>query len=78
MVREPDQAEPANQVFLWEQRERCENPNLDRHVGLRTGRHGSEALGPAEQPLPNSTDFERGAFRENAHFTGTSAILPPR
>jgi hypothetical protein len=27
----------------------------------------------AAQPLPDSTDSERHAFRENAHFTGTSA-----
>ena len=31
-------------------------------------------LGTGGQPLPDSTDFERDAFRENAHFTGTSSI----
>ena len=29
-------------------------------------------LGAGGQPLPNSTDSQRHAFRENAHFTGTS------
>ena len=30
------------------------------------------------EPLPNSTDFERDAFRENAHFAGTPSIGIPR
>ena len=30
--------------------------------------------GPGGEPLPNSTDSKRDAFRENAHFTG---LHPP-
>src|ERR1035437_9561810 len=33
-----------------------------------------QAPGAGGEPLPDSTDFERDAFRENAHFTGTSSI----
>src|SRR5271157_620185 len=62
IVLQVDQAAPANQVFLWHQRECCEDPNLDCRVGLCTGRHRPEAFGPGDQPLPNSTDFERDAF----------------
>jgi hypothetical protein len=40
-----DQAAPPNQVFLWHQRERCEDPNLDRRVGLCARRYRPEALG---------------------------------
>jgi hypothetical protein len=61
-VLQVDQAAPANQVFLWYQRERCEDPNLDRRVGLRAGCHRSQAPHVADQPLPDSTDFERYAF----------------
>jgi hypothetical protein len=38
-----DQAAPANQGLLRHQRERGKNPNLDCRVGLRAGRHRSEA-----------------------------------
>jgi hypothetical protein len=58
--------------------ERGEDPNLDRGVGLRAGDDHPQAPGAGGQPLPNSTDSERDAFRENAHFTGTSAIRLPR
>ena len=61
-VLQVDQAAPANQVFLWRQRERCKDPDLDRSVGLCARRHRPEALGPGDQPLPESTDFERDAF----------------
>ena len=57
-----DQAAPTNQVFLWHQRERRKDPDLDRSVGLCARRHRPEALGPGDQPLPDSTDFERDAF----------------
>ena len=30
------------------------------------------------EPLPNSTDFECDAFRENAHFTGPPVIATPK
>ena len=73
-----DQAAPANQVVLWHQRERREDANLDRGLGLRAGGHRPQETRTGGQPLPNSTDFERHAFLENAHFTGTSATRLPR
>ena len=45
---------------------------------LRPRRYRSEAAGAGSQPLPNSTDSECDAFRENATFTGTSAIRLPK
>ncbi len=41
-----DQAAPAHQGVLWHQRERSEDPDLGRRLGLRAGRHRSQALGP--------------------------------
>jgi len=68
-----DQAAPAHQGLLWNQRERRQNPNLDRCLGLPAGCHRQEkartdrlALHFVASPLGNSV-------RENAHFTGTSA-----
>ena len=43
IVLQVDQAAPANQGFLRHQRERREDPNLDRRVGLRAGRHRPQA-----------------------------------
>ena len=57
--------------------ERGEDSDMDRRVGLRPGRHRSQAAGPGVEPLPNSTDSERDAFRENAPFTGPSALRLP-
>ena len=74
VVLQMDQAASANQGLLRNQRERGEDSNLDRGLGLRPRRHRPEAFGPGGQPLPNPTDFERYAFRENAHFTGPSSI----
>ena len=34
-------------------------------------------LGLDSESLPNSTDFEHHAFRENAHFTGASKHSTP-
>ena len=74
IVLQVDQAAPADQGFLRHQRERGEDPNLDRGLGLCPGGHRSQALGAGGEPLPDSTDFERDAFRENAHSTGTSRV----
>ena len=63
-----DQAAPAHQGLLRHQRERGEDANLDRGLGLRAGGHRPQAPGAEGQPLPNPTDLERDAFRENAHF----------
>jgi hypothetical protein len=42
------------------------------------GGYRPQAPGPGDGPLPNSTDFEPDAFRENAHFTGTPSVGLPR
>jgi hypothetical protein len=73
-----DPAAPPNQGLLRYQPERGEDPNLDRDLGLLAGGDHPQAPGTRCQPLPDSTDFERDAFRENAHFTGPSAIRLPR
>jgi hypothetical protein len=74
IVLQVDQAAPADQGVLRDQRKRGENANLDRGLGLRAGGNHPQAPGAGSEPLPNSTDFERDAFRENAHFTGTSSV----
>src|SRR5882724_12186206 len=68
-----DQNAPTDQGLLRHQRERGEDPNLDRRLRLRPGGNCSQAPRAGIESLPNSTDFERDALRENAHFTGTSA-----
>ena len=74
IVLQVDQTAFANQGVLWDQRECCEDPNLDRGVGLRAGRDHPQATRAGGKPLPNSTDFKRDAFRENADSTGTSGV----
>jgi len=59
------------------QRKRGEDSDLDRRIGLRAGRDHPEAPAVGSQSLPNSTDSESHAFRENAHFTGASALRLP-
>jgi hypothetical protein len=77
-VEQVVQAAPADQGFLRRQRERSEDPNLDRRLGLRAGGHRPQAPGSGGEPLPNSTDFEPDAFRENAYFSGTPSVGLPR
>ena len=60
-------------ALLRNQRERGEDPNLDRRQRLRAGRHRPQTARPGGQPLPNPTDSQPNSIRENAHFTGTSA-----
>ena len=57
---------------------RREDSNLDRRLGLRTGRDRAQEVGPGGESLPNSTDSQRYPFRENAHFTGLAAVRLPR
>ena len=40
-----DKATPADQAVLWHIRERGEDADLDRRIGLRAGRHRQEAAG---------------------------------
>jgi hypothetical protein len=72
-----DQAAPAHQGLLRHQRERRQDPNLDRHLGLRPRRHRAETTCPRSYPLPNPTDSERRPIRENPAFTGTSGLRLP-
>ena len=46
IVLQVDQAASANQGVLRHQRERGEDPNLDRGLGLRAGGHRPQATGP--------------------------------
>ena len=78
VVLQVDQAAPADQEVLRRQRERREDANLDRRLGLRTGRDRAQEVGPGGESLPNPTDSQRYPFRENAHFTGLAAVRPPR
>ena len=67
-VLQMDQAAPADQGLLRHQRERGEDPNLDRGVGVRAGGDRAQTAGTGGQPVPDSTDSQPHAFRENAHF----------
>ncbi len=78
VVLQVDQAAPADQAVLRYQRERREDANLDRGLGLRTGRDRAQEVGPGGESLPNSTDSQRYPVRENAHFTGLAAVRLPR
>ena len=78
VVLQVDQAAPADQEVLRRQRERREDSNLDRRLGLRTGRDRAQEVGPGGESLPNPTDSQRYPFRENAHFTGLAAVRLPR
>ncbi len=77
-ILQVDQAAPPHQVFLWHQRERSEDPNLDRRLRLRAGRHRSQALGPGDQPLPNPTDFSASRFSRKRPFYRCSSHPTPR
>jgi hypothetical protein len=67
-----DQATPSYQSFLWHQRKRRQNTNLDCGVRLPTRGHHKETFKNRAITLHNSTDFERLRFRENAVITGLS------
>ena len=77
-VLQVDQAALADQEVLRRQRERREDPDLDRRLGLRAGRDRAQEVGPGGESLPNPTDSQRYPFRENAHFTGLAAVRLPR
>ena len=64
------QTAPPHQVVLWHQRERREDPDLDRGLHLRISCDRSQAPAAGSELLPDPTDFESHALRENAHFTG--------
>ena len=54
-----DQTAFTNQGILRHQRERRENPNLDRRLDLRAGGDCPEETAAGREPLPNSTDSQR-------------------
>lgn len=68
-VKLVDQAAPADQVLLRRVGQRGEDPNLDRNLHLRAGRHPEETAWNRTQPLHNPTDPERQRVRENRAFT---------
>src|SRR5208283_1764099 len=73
-ILQMDQAASAHQGLLRNQRERREDPNLDCGVDLCAGGDRAQKARAGGQSLPDSTDSQCYSFRENAHFTGTSAV----
>ena len=72
-VLQVDQAASAHQEVLRHIRERGENADLDRRLGLRAGRHRQKATRSGRVPLHFATDPLGNAVRENAHSTGSVA-----
>jgi len=70
IILQMDQTTPAHKDFLWNQRERGEDSNMDSYLRLCSRRHPQKTSSHPSQPLHNITDFKSNAFRENAHFTG--------
>src|SRR5713226_3423127 len=64
IVFQMDQTAFTHQGLLRYQRERGEDPNLDRGLRLRAGGDRPEALGPGDQPLPDSTDLSVMLFEK--------------
>jgi len=78
VVLQVDQAAPAHQGLLRNQRERRESANLDRRFGLRSGCHCAQTARAGGQSLPNPTGAQSYSVRENPHSTGTSEHRLPR
>ena len=62
-----DQATFTHQRFLWNQRERGQDPDLDRHLDVCAGRYCQETVASGYEPLHNSqilsvTHFEKTRF----------------
>jgi hypothetical protein len=73
VVLQVDQAASPHQSILRNQRERRQNPTLDRGLGLPAGRHRQEKARIARLALHFVASPLRNSVRENAHFKGTSA-----
>jgi hypothetical protein len=72
-VLQMDQATFADQGVLWHHRERRQDSNLDRNLRVCARSHCQETSEAGQEPLHNSTDFERDTIRTNTHFTGAFA-----
>src|SRR5665213_1064580 len=64
-----DQAIPAHQSVLRHQRERGQDTNLDRHLGLRLDCDHQKRTRALAELGRNSASFEHLAFRENRAFS---------
>jgi hypothetical protein len=58
VVFQMDQAASSYQTVLWDFRERGEDTDLDRRVGVGVGGHREKALEYLGEPLRNATDLE--------------------
>jgi hypothetical protein len=63
-----DQTKSENQGLLWDFTKQREDSNMDLDLSLRARRNRQKTIGTGAESLPNSTDFQLNAFRENAHF----------
>lgn len=70
-----DKTAPPNQGLLRYHRERSQNANLDRNLGLRPRSHRQETTPTFCQPLRNSTNLELDHVRTNAG--GSAAFTRP-
>lgn len=74
VVLQVDQTASAHQDFFRYQRERRQNPNLDRRLRLPARCHRQKTPRPAWLALHFSPSALRHPLRENAHFTDTPAL----
>ena len=64
-----DQTESQNQKLLRYIRKRCEDPNLDSHLSVRSRCHHEKGTSSQREPLHNFTGVERFSFRKNANLS---------
>lgn len=74
VVFQMDQTTPPHQKVLRLFRKCTQDPDLDRHLGLRAGGNCQKAVEARLQPLQNSTNLKRHPFRENPDYRGSLAI----
>ena len=70
-VFQMDQAAPSDQSVFRHLRERRQNTDMDCGVNLCAGGYHKKTAQTGIEPLHNSTDFERNAFRESLYITST-------
>src|SRR4249920_1205024 len=71
VVLQVDQATSAYQSFLRHHRERGQNSNLDRDLGLRAHSHRQKTAQLIGQSLRTPTDFEHHCLRESFSYSTT-------